>query len=39
MSREHEGSSRAALLNAFQWEPGSRITAQFLEGDPACGSG
>jgi hypothetical protein len=28
------GRSKAALLNDFKWEPGTRIRVRFLEGDP-----
>lgn len=28
------GGTKAAALKAFVWEPGSRITVRFLEGDP-----
>lgn len=34
MPGQDEGQTRAALLNQFKWQPGTRVRARFLEGDP-----
>lgn len=34
MPAEAQGRERAALLNEFKWEPGTRIRVHFTEGDP-----
>lgn len=34
MPGDAEGKSRAALLNAFKWQRGTRIAVRFMEGDP-----
>jgi serralysin len=35
MPGQDEGRTRAALLNEFKWQPGTRVRVRFLEGDPA----
>lgn len=34
MPGQDEGRTRAALLNEFKWQPGTRVRVRFLEGDP-----
>ena len=34
MPRPSEGKPKAALLNEFKWQPGTRIKTRFIEGDP-----
>jgi hypothetical protein len=34
MPEKSAGTTRAALLNAFKWEPGTRVKVRFMEGGP-----
>jgi hypothetical protein len=33
MPKQSAGNTKAALLNEFRWEPGTRVKVRFLEGD------